>query len=77
MSSYAWLRLKNFRVPLGLRIKCMFGRLLTLGKVKPRYSCDDDTVLLRVEFEGDYLEMIVEHFRKMVGEWGRQNNIPL
>ena len=75
MPSRAWLRLENFKVPFSLRVKCMFARLLTLGRIKPDYRCHNTSVSLKVEFEGEYLELVVEHFRRVIREWGKQNNI--
>lgn len=75
MSSYAWVKLRNFEIPLNFRIKYLLAKVLTRGRIKPEYKHHGDALYIRVDFEGDHLDVVISHFRELIDEWSRQNNI--
>ncbi len=53
------------------------ARLLTLGKVRASYTYYPDSVLIRIEFDESRMETVLEHVRRILREWGRQNQIAM
>ncbi len=77
MASAGWVRLKGFRFPMSYRVRCRMARLLTLGKVRASYTYYPNSVLIRIEFDESRMETVLEHVRRILREWGRQNQIAM
>ncbi len=77
MSSSAWIRLNNFKLPLSLRLKCILARVFRYGGIRPRYKCGANSVYVEVEFSGEKIDMVLEHWKGLIREWAKQNKISI
>ncbi len=75
MAAVGWVRLTKFRMPFTYRIKCKLSRLLTRGRIRASYERNPNSVLIRIQFDGAYLETVLERFSGLIREWGRQNHV--
>ena len=74
MASKGWIKLSNFKIPLGYRIKLKMARYVYLGGIKTSYRYDTDSVLITAEFNGDKLGKVINEFSGLIREWEKQNN---
>jgi hypothetical protein len=77
MSSTGWIRLENFNLPLSLRIKYSLVNLLAGRRIRVQYRNHSGDTLIRVEFDGEYLNRVLSELSSLLKEWGRQNNLQI